>query len=424
MARHQDPCEICQRIEACRRGTHPGLVAELDTGYVVLGDSQHWPGYALLLARHPVTELHELPAAVRARHLADVALLAEAVGRACAPHKLNVESLGNLVHHLHWHVFPRRADEPDPRAPVWGQMPQGAAAEAARLDARRHAGLKRALAEALDALAGPGSEQALDRRRVATGAWMALRERGAGPVVLLVHGFPLTGALWEPVARRLVDAGHRVLAPDLRGFGQSRGDPAQTLATHADDLVALLDALAIEGPVAWVGFSMGGYVALEAWRRHRGRVGALALVDTQAGADDEKGRAGRQALARRVEAEGSVVVADAMLPRLFGPAAAPDLAEEWRGRMRAADPAAVAAALRAMGARPDSRGDLPGIAVPVTVVVGAEDRITPPALARAMAGAIPGALLREVPGAGHMAPVEQPQAVAEALLEGLARPRP
>lgn len=124
MARHQDECPICTQIQQCREGTHPGFVAEMETGYVVLGAMQKWRGYCLLLCAHPATELDELPPGVRAQHLLDMASLAAAVRRAVSPHKLNYELLGNQAHHIHWHIFPRFSDEAEPLAPVWGQWPE------------------------------------------------------------------------------------------------------------------------------------------------------------------------------------------------------------------------------------------------------------------------------------------------------------
>ncbi len=143
MAIHQDPCELCAKLQSCRDGTHPGLIAELDTGFAVLGDSQFFLGYSLLIAKDPVTELHELPRDRRLRLLEEVAQLAEAVAIVTQSHKLNYEALGNMVHHMHWHIFPRRLTDPDPKAPVWGQMPQGTAAEPHRLNLSIHADMKK-----------------------------------------------------------------------------------------------------------------------------------------------------------------------------------------------------------------------------------------------------------------------------------------
>jgi diadenosine tetraphosphate (Ap4A) HIT family hydrolase len=129
------------------------MIAELDTGWAVLGDNQSWPGYSLLIAKEPVTELHELAPRPRLRLLEELSQLAEAVHRVVRPHKLNYELLGNSVHHVHWHVFPRRLDEADPKSPVWGQMPTDAAAAAAsKFDPAKHDFLRRAIGAELSAI--------------------------------------------------------------------------------------------------------------------------------------------------------------------------------------------------------------------------------------------------------------------------------
>ena len=145
MAKHQDNCEICRRVGEAREGRHAGLIAELDTGFAVMGDSQFFRGYSLLLCKTPATELHELPAATRLRFLDEMAQLAEAVSKATGCHKINYECLGNQAHHLHFHVFPRRLTDPQPLLPVWGQMPTGAEAEKYTLDPLRDGAMKEAI---------------------------------------------------------------------------------------------------------------------------------------------------------------------------------------------------------------------------------------------------------------------------------------
>ena len=113
-----DACPICALIPRFT-GDNPHFVAELDSGYAVLGDSQMYRGYTLFIAKRCVPELHELPTGERSRFLQDMALVAEAVFRAFSPRKLNYELLGNSVTHLHWHLFPRHADDPNPQWPVW-----------------------------------------------------------------------------------------------------------------------------------------------------------------------------------------------------------------------------------------------------------------------------------------------------------------
>ena len=113
-----EPCGICRRIQRFTPD-EPHIIAELDTGYAVLGDNQIYPGYTLFVAKRCVAELHMLPPDERATFLQEMAQVAEAVFRAFAPRKLNYELLGNSEAHLHWHLFPRYADDPDPLWPVW-----------------------------------------------------------------------------------------------------------------------------------------------------------------------------------------------------------------------------------------------------------------------------------------------------------------
>jgi diadenosine tetraphosphate (Ap4A) HIT family hydrolase len=112
-------CLICDRVKAIRQGDNPSFVAELSTGYVVLGDFQYWKGYTLFLYKQHIAELHDLEPDLRLRFLKEMSIVAEAVYRAFSPDKLNYELLGNSEPHLHWHLFPRRKDEPDPKQPVW-----------------------------------------------------------------------------------------------------------------------------------------------------------------------------------------------------------------------------------------------------------------------------------------------------------------
>jgi 3-oxoadipate enol-lactonase len=118
-----------------------------------------------------------------------------------------------------------------------------------------------------------------------------------------------------------------------------------------------------------------------------------------------------------VRSAGVAAIADAMIPKLLSPSAAGnrDLVERVRRIILRQKPETVEADLTAMRDRPDSRPALPSLGVPTLVVVGAEDTLTPPADSEAMASAIPGARPATIPGAGHLAPMERPGAVAAAL---------
>lgn len=112
-------CLICDRIELIRSGKNPYFVAEMETGYVVLGDNQLFRGYTLLLSKIHAKELHELEPELRKNFLRDMSQVASAVYHAFKPHKLNYELLGNTDEHMHWHLFPRHAGDLSPRTTVW-----------------------------------------------------------------------------------------------------------------------------------------------------------------------------------------------------------------------------------------------------------------------------------------------------------------
>jgi pimeloyl-ACP methyl ester carboxylesterase len=251
-----------------------------------------------------------------------------------------------------------------------------------------------------------------------------IREMGTGAPVILVHGYPLDGAMWSGVARALMSR-FRVLKPDLPGRGDSPAASSGRMEDYADFLAAILAALA--QPAGLAGFSMGGYAALALARRRPEHLAALALVDTRAQADDEAGRAKRDESIATVRSSGVAPIADTMIPKLLSPASAGnrDLVDRVRRIMLRQKPETVEADLMALRDRSDSRAALPGIGIPTLVVVGAEDALTPPADSEAMASAIPGARLTTIPGAGHLAPMERPGAVAAALSEffgGTLRP--
>lgn len=112
-------CLICERIAQIGIGTNRHFVAELDTGYVVLGDFQFFKGYTLFLSKRHVPELHQLERMEKERFLIEMSQVGESVFRCFQPRKLNYECLGNAEPHLHWHFFPRHADDPSPGTSSW-----------------------------------------------------------------------------------------------------------------------------------------------------------------------------------------------------------------------------------------------------------------------------------------------------------------
>ena len=248
-------------------------------------------------------------------------------------------------------------------------------------------------------------------RRVSVhGLELALDDRGSGPGVALPP--------WLPARRE--SSGVTRPGPSPAGapsFPTFEGSAAAmrpilgySMATYADDLAAMLDAVGVD-EVVLAGLSMGGYVAFEFLRRHRPRVRALVLVDTRATADSAEGRKGREIAMADAREGGAPLIAEQMLPKLLAKSAPHALSEEVRAIMAGAPVPGLLGALAAMRDRPDSTDLLAGLkGLPTLVLVGAEDVLTPPREAEGMAKAIPGAKLAIIPNAGHLAPLEQPEA--------------
>ncbi|MCA1846470.1 MAG: alpha/beta hydrolase, partial [Actinobacteria bacterium] len=233
---------------------------------------------------------------------------------------------------------------------------------------------------------------------------------GSGPTVVLSHCWTGSRAAWEPVAARLVAAGRRVVLYDQRGHGASTMGPGTpTVDQLGEDLAAVLEAVDARDAVV-AGHSMGG-MAIQALAIARPdvvaeRVRALVLAGT----------AGFGVAAGPLSGTARFVTGNRAIERLMAGRLGPALSRGTVGRHpRQAHLVATRdaflslptdvrlqflIALQAM----DFRAGLAGVAVPTTVVVGGRDLLTPPRLGRALATAIPGARLVEVPGAGHMLP--------------------
>lgn len=248
-------------------------------------------------------------------------------------------------------------------------------------------------------------------------------EGGAGRALLLVHAFPLGAAMWRPQIAAVPD-GWRFLAPDLRGFGGACPvPPATSMDAHAGDLVGLLDALGLARAVV-CGLSMGGYVAFALHRLASDRIAGLVLCDTRAEADTPEARDNRRAMRDLLGRRGPRVVADLMLPRLLGDTTrrvSPGLADVVRGLVEANAAEGIDAAIEALMSRPDATPQLSGIRIPVLVVAGEEDTLTPIAFHETLRDGIPGARLAVIPGAGHLPNLEQPDAFNAVLHQFLSQ---
>ncbi len=247
---------------------------------------------------------------------------------------------------------------------------------------------------------------------------LEVEDHGEGVPVILLHGFPLSSQIWTPV-RTAVEQAARLITPDLRGFGASE-KPATGYGIEdlAGDIIRLADALEIDRFVLG-GHSMGGYVALGIAAAWPGRLAGLILVDTRAEADAPERRDRRNAAIARIASGDVPGFLDEFVAGLIGPssaARAPRVLAELRAIAAEAAPEALVGCLAGMRDRPDCSALLPALGVPALVIVGREDSLTPPPASRAMAAAMPGATLVEIPSAGHTPSMERPIPTAEAIL--------
>jgi 3-oxoadipate enol-lactonase len=244
----------------------------------------------------------------------------------------------------------------------------------------------------------------------------------ANPVVF-IHGFPFSHAMWQSQITA-VSRHFRTIAYDVRGLGGSSvGDGQYTIEGHVDDLIGVLDYLAIPKAVI-IGLSMGGYIALRALERNPERWSGAVLCDTRSEADTNEGRIGRAAAISMVKTSGSQAFADDFVRKVFAPASitrVPDAVKMITDVIARTSPLAIAGTLLALAGRTDTTESLSRISVPTLILVGEYDITTPPEASRAMHARIPGSDLHIVPLAAHMSPLENPEFVNIRLLEFLRR---
>ena len=248
-------------------------------------------------------------------------------------------------------------------------------------------------------------------------------DEGSGPPVLLIHGHTFDRRVWQPVVPALLEAGLRVIRPDLRGHGLSdRPDSGYHLSHHASDMAAVLAACGIEGaPV--VGYSIGGAIAIEIALTMPERVFGLVLLSPvmpdrpfEAAFMDNL-----REVARTARAEG---VAAAMAgPWAAGPLfthsfAKPGLRDQVLAILRDFPGAEYLATVRDRVERSWTAPDrLAEIRVPTAVLVGECELPGFRAYAEEAAAGIPGAGLEPLDDCGHLLPLEAPEQVAAAIID-------
>ncbi|HPO99054.1 MAG TPA: alpha/beta fold hydrolase [bacterium] len=241
--------------------------------------------------------------------------------------------------------------------------------------------------------------------------------------LILVHAFPLNGGMWKHQVNDLSDILH-VYAPDLPGFGRSKPfEDAPSMADYAKTLIQFMDEQELEKAI-FGGCSMGGYILFELWRQVPERIAGLILCDTRAEADTPEAQEKRLHTIEDIRNQGTDNLAASTIPNLLSfntLESREDVVAEVIELIHDNSPIGIIHALQALAARPDSTSTLAGINVPTLILVGSEDILTPPSLARSMQSAIPNAQLEILPDAGHLSPFENPQAANQAIRKFLKK---
>lgn len=238
---------------------------------------------------------------------------------------------------------------------------------------------------------------------------------GNGLPLLLIHAFPLDRTMWRSQIAGLQQA-YRVIAPDLRGFGNSSDTDGEAVSMdqYAADLKALLDSLNVKQAVVG-GLSMGGYIALAFYAQYADRVRGLVLANTRAVPDSPEGKQTRLDNALRINQEGPLFLMESMAPKMLEPSAKIELQIAVRSIMARQRRLGIMSALRGMAARPDRTALLRFAIIPTLIITGSDDALVPPGDSEAMHALLPDSTLVNIPEAGHLSNIDKSDTFNDAL---------
>lgn len=254
------------------------------------------------------------------------------------------------------------------------------------------------------------------------GISLSYEDKGSGPAVLLIHGFPLTRAMWQPQIEALSAAGFRIIAPDLRGSGSSDATAGPySMSLFADDIIALMDMLQLE-QASICGMSMGGYVLFNILERHPERVRSAIFMVTRCTSDTPQVRSERLALLDAVWQQGPAALAGRSATVLFAPenlGTNKELLHTVSNWLSAVAPQGMAGTIQALLDRKDYSCALATFTQPALIIGAEQDQAVTPGELRAIAAGLPNSELHMISGAGHLVNLERPEACNICLLDFL-----
>jgi 3-oxoadipate enol-lactonase len=228
------------------------------------------------------------------------------------------------------------------------------------------------------------------------------------PVIILIHGFPFNKSMWNKQVDMLIET-YRVIAYDIRGHGNSvAGTEDFSIELFVDDLLSLMNSLKIETAML-CGLSMGGYIALNAIQNFPKRFNALILCDTNCTADSPEAKEKRMMTIEGIEKYGIEYYANKSLENLFASESFVTNKEKIavvKAMIMGTSVQSLSRTLFALARRKETCANLHRISIPVLILVGKEDKITPPEAAQQMQKNIKGSILNIIEHAGHLSNIE------------------
>lgn len=224
--------------------------------------------------------------------------------------------------------------------------------------------------------------------------------------IIFVHAFPMNNRMWREQVKHF-EKDYRIITYDNRGFGKSESEGNYTMDSHADDILDILEHLKIDKAVI-CGLSMGGYITLRALEKAPDKFTAALLCDTKSEADTNEGKVNRAKQIKQIKSGGRDEFVKTFVQNGISPASFknPAIVNEINGIISEQSDFSICTALMTMAARADKTTFLDKIKIPVLIIVGEEDKLTPPENSISMNNHIAGSELVTISGAGHFTNIE------------------
>ncbi|HEY5823927.1 MAG TPA: alpha/beta fold hydrolase [Cyclobacteriaceae bacterium] len=262
-----------------------------------------------------------------------------------------------------------------------------------------------------------------EKKIIVEGNEVSYFDEGKGITIVFIHGFPFDKSMWGQQLVLLRDQ-FRVIAYDVRGHGNTSANSNEfSIPQFTNDLLAFLNQLEIE-KVIICGLSMGGYIALHAIESFPDKITGLILSDTQCAADTEEAKGKRMKTIELIRNNGLDQYASDSVKNLFAPSSLEnqkDKVDFIKNTILKTVPDNICKALMALANRKEKCSILEKIKVPVLILVGEEDKVTPIAAATKMHELIKGSTLHSIKKAGHLSNLENPEEFNTYLKEFLTK---